>query len=119
MFGRKPSKRVGIVLVAALAAVLAVETVALAATLIRSGKAVSAVYTVTNPDGAGTANGSPTVIPDMLLNVNVPQGEQALLIITFSMENSCQGPSGYSCYVRARLNSQGTSPGAVRFSSTA
>ena len=118
MFARKASRRILVVVIGTLIAGLAVESTVLAATLVRGGGAVTAVQTVTANDQVYVNSDSPQTMPGMSLNVTVPPGEQALLVVTFSAATLCYGTPGSYCYLRARVDGQAISPGEVIFATT-
>ena len=121
---RRP-RRLASIVAAVLALLLAAQSVVLAATLVRGGKAVTAVRTVTATDfiehlpkpGFGFED-----MPGMSTTINVPSNTRGLLIITLSSETNCGAladlpdSTGY-CYVRVLVDGVGAAPGAVVFDS--
>jgi hypothetical protein len=109
-----------VIAVVALALLLAVESVVLAATT-RNGGAVTAVRTVTGTDIVATSSQTYVAVPGMSVSVNVPSGEEALLVITFSAVTECFVNAGIAtfCQVRVRVDGSSPPPGALTFDSAA
>jgi hypothetical protein len=119
---RWPSKRLLAVAVVALAMLLAAESVVLAATVTKSGGAVTAVRTVTNGDYIAVTTISQTfvAVPGMSVTVNVPSGQKGLLIITFSAVSQCIDDGTFTsthCYIRVQVDGVSAPPGEVIFDS--
>src|SRR3954470_20509727 len=74
---------------AAIALALVLAGTAVGATLQKNGGPVTAVRTATADDNAHSTATTWTDVPGMSVAVNVPAGERALLIVTFSAVNQC------------------------------
>jgi len=117
---RRP--RLLLVAVFLLGALLAGSGVVVAAQVIKTGKAVTAVKVVTETSQsyANTAF-TWTDIAGMSTSVTVPSGEKAILLITFSAQSLCSDASGATTYCQIRVLVDGIAapPGPVNFDSAA
>jgi hypothetical protein len=109
------SKRLLVIAVVVLGMVLTAESVVLAANLKRNGGAVTAVRTATDDTIGFTASVSYVAVPGMSTTVNVPSGQKALLVITFSARSQCVDNDGATvfCFVRVRVDDSTAPPGEV------
>jgi hypothetical protein len=113
-------------LIVVLALLLAVSSVAVAASIAKSGKAVTALKVVTD-DGnaepyAHTTSHEWTDIPGMSTTIKVPSRTKGLLLITFSAETRCTedvGGTSAQCRIRALVDSSVVAPGEVSFADAA
>jgi hypothetical protein len=117
---RRP--RLMLVAVFLLGALLAGSGVVVAATVVKSGKAVTAVKAVTSNDAwqfstATNAANTWTDVTGMSLNISVPSSQKALLLITFASQVYCHDGDGTSVYCKVRVLVDGNeaSPGDVIF----
>jgi len=107
---------------AALALALAVAAISVAGTLAyttisKSGKAVTAVKSVTSDSGETTQSETPVDLAGMSLTVTVPAGEKALLIVTFSGDSACVSSTVlHSCRIRALVDGAVLNAGIVNWS---
>src|SRR5688500_5085571 len=102
------------IVIAARALTGAAGTVVRGVTISKSGKAVTAVRTVTESTLATTRSVAWGDIPGMSTTINVPANQRALLIITFSAETNCvpDFSSGRaSCLLRVLVDDAPVSPG--------
>ena len=118
-FMRRP--QLLLVAVFLLGALLAGSGVVVAASVIKSGKAVTAVKVVTDAAAVSTASQTYADVPGMSLSVTVPSGEKAVLLITFSAQSRCLDGSGATafCYARVLVDGNTALPGEVIFDSAA
>ena len=109
-----------VVTVAVLGLTLAAETVVLGVAVSKSGKAVTAVKTVTETTLATTESSSFVDLPAMSTTVSVPSGQKALLIITFSAEVTCapEGASEGTCVIQVLVDGTPAAPGHPIFNSS-
>lgn len=113
------SRSRSLVAVAAIVGALVVAgTAVLAAATSHNGGAVTKVYTLTSIDYASTSSVTPIDVAGMSTKVHVPSSQKALLVITFSSESLCVGPSTTNCVVSATVDGVPASPsGGVYFDS--
>ncbi len=107
------------VVVAVMAAMVIGAATATALPTSRNGKSVTAVKTVTETTQTGTSSQTFSNVPGMSATVGVPDGQKALLVITFSGSTQCADHSpetddGY-CYIRVLVDRTAAAPGEVRF----
>ena len=111
-------QRSSLVLAAAIIAVLAADIGVLAATVGYRGGAVSAVVSRSSVTGGATTSEGFVRIPEARLNIGVPDGQQAILIITFSGTSHCgdadETTSAY-CETSILVDGQPIAAGTVRF----
>ena len=114
--------RVLMLIVVAMTLLLAAETVVLATSTTKTGKAVTAVKIVSDPytsePYASTTSHTWVAMPGMSTTITVPANTKALLLITFSAETRCAeqvDETNAQCWVRAMVNSNAASPGEVVF----
>jgi len=118
---RRP--RLLLVAVFLLGALLAGSGAVVAATVIKSGKAVTAVKVATETDIAQINSSDPCCawsdIAGMSLSINVPSGERALLLITFSAQAMCSDGYGTTarCSIMVLVDGNQALPGEVIFAS--
>jgi hypothetical protein len=108
-----------VVVVLVLVAILAAESVVLAAAVGRNGRAITAVRTVTDAEPWAAPGVTGFVdLPDMKTFISVPAGEKALLVITFSADSTCGAPDNAvaECEIKVTLDGNGVSPGTVNWS---
>jgi hypothetical protein len=105
----KSSPRAMVVVIALLLALLVGESAVLAATVKKSGGAVTAVRTAVDQVGVSTTSTQPVDVPGMSVNMRVPEGQRALFIITFSANVGCS--TTYFCWVSARVDGNAASSG--------
>jgi hypothetical protein len=110
-----------IVALVGLVLLLATETVVLATVATKSGKAVTAVKTVTNDGSDLTASTTYVNLAGMSTTMTVPSTQKALLIITFSAETNCywEGQMTGFCGLRVLVDGSMPAPGEVFFNSVA
>lgn len=109
-----------LVLVGSIAVATLVAGTAIGATLVKNGKAVTAVRTVTADNFVATSSLGFTDMPNMALSVPVPAGEQALLVITFSASTRCPAdsvPEKGECVIQVLVDGSASPPGDVLFAS--
>src|SRR3954447_23886404 len=93
------------------------QTVVLAASLSKSGGAVTAVKTVTATDQVTTTSSGS--VPGMSTSITIPDGQKALLVITFSAVTYCyDGSGGGECHIRVLVDGSDVPPGDSVFAST-
>jgi hypothetical protein len=85
----KGHQRAGVALAIALALVIGAAGSVIAASVIKSGKSVTAVKTVTSADYTNTQSTTYVDVPGFSTTISVPATQQALLIITFSAPTEC------------------------------
>lgn len=102
-----------VIAVAVVALTTASMAGALAASVIKTGKSVTAVRAVMDDNYRYTASSTPVDMPSMTLSVNVPDNQRALLVITFSAESFCTSESATYCWVRVMVDNSVASPGDV------
>jgi len=107
-------------IVATVALAMLVAGTAIGSTLQKGGGPVTAVKTVTDDIGTYTNAASWSDIPGMSLAVNIPTGEKALLIVTFSTVDSCYaygaGTAG-QCTARVVVDGNPAQPLQATFAS--
>jgi hypothetical protein len=92
---------------------LAAATGAVALSTFHSGHAVTAMKAVTQDNTATTTSKTWVDVPNMSLTLQVPSGQQAQFLVTFS---SVVSPGGNGlCYVHILVNRVVMAPGMVRF----
>ena len=117
---RRP--RLMLVAVFLLGALLAGSGVVVAAQVIKTGKAVTAVKVVTETSQSSASTPFTwTDVVGMSTSVNVPSGEQAILLITFSAQTNCTDGTGATtyCQIRVLVDGNAAPPGIVTFDSAA
>jgi hypothetical protein len=112
-------RRVLVAIILVLVAVVATESVVLAAATVRQGD-VRYMKVATTTDYASTQSLQLTDVPGTALAMPIPSGEHDFFQITFTTaEVDCfkktieAGPAG--CYVRALVDGQEVAPGPVNF----
>ena len=104
-------------LVVLLGALLLTESVVLAATFSKSGKAITALRSVASD--SSLAQGSTTFedVPGMSLSINVPSNTTALLMIQFSADATCSASVGVfeQCLLRAVVDRTPVVPWPMTF----
>jgi hypothetical protein len=106
----------------ALTLALVAQAAVLAVPLYRNGGVVRAVRTVTEATSISNTNIMAFVdMPGMSTTVNVPSGEKAILVVTFSAETHCVDPAPPFSFCELRVNVDGleASPGGVQFDTAA
>lgn len=114
--GRKRSNAL-VIAVAVVAMTIATVAGALAASVIKTGKSVTAVRAVMNDNYEWTNSPTAVDMPSMTLSVTVPDNQRALLVITFSAESFCTSYSATACWIRAVVDGNVASPGNVAWGS--
>jgi hypothetical protein len=118
---RRP--RLLLVAVFLLGALLAGSGVVVAAQVIKTGRAVTAVKVVTETSqGYASTPFTWTDIGGMSTSVTVPSGEKAILLITFSAQTTCTRSSATVstyCQIRVLVDGAAALPGFVNFDSAA
>jgi hypothetical protein len=116
---RKPSRRLLLVFVAALALTLVAATAVVAVAVKKNGGSVTAVRTATDSEPTSTIATSWFDVAGMSTTVNVPAGQKALLVISFSGETLCQDFDGTTlvCQIRVTVDGVNAEPGEVVFDS--
>src|SRR5262245_57066221 len=94
----------------AMAMALVGATAAVAAGSVLTGSSPYAVKTVTGTGIASTSSQTYSTVPDMSTTVIVPQDQQAVMIFTFSAEESCLDLSGATAYCQVRILIDGVTP---------
>lgn len=90
-----------------------------AETVKRGGGPVTNIKTATENAAVVTDYDFYTNVPGMRTAVQVPAGERALLVITFSGVTSCWSElqQAFACHIRVLVNGLPAAPGAVTFDS--
>jgi hypothetical protein len=106
---------------ALVAALIAGGSVVYAATTAKSGKAVTAVRTVTADQFAETSSFTYSDLTGMSTTISVPSSQKALLIVTFSADSSCVTSTvprpDTQCFLRVLVDGAPAAPGEVIFDS--
>ncbi len=115
-FTSRPGRLIGVVAIV-LGLVITTATAALAVDLVKSGKSVTAVKTITSDAFNQTTSSTFSNMPGMSTTITVPANQKALLIITFSGETNCLGNANGVCLIRVMVDNNAAPPGEIVFDS--